>query len=411
MQTWFSSQNDKKETKNIVILAGQDIGKESKNIVSKYFREVRELMTDGETYIDTYKPTLKLWGKTIIEAQLKTLLKSSKVDNVIIVWIQDKLQTEVDRILGENPELGRMKERIHIVEQWKNYWENVRLWLETSKKLSEKLSKKSINDWKPHMEQLKKSRKLSNTPTVFITWDLPFITPEWIDEYIKNIEDKFNENQLLKILFSIVHKDNLTDVERKFFEWLFDDIFSDGQKKGTKEQNIFAITNDTNPEKIQEFFSLRKLRNPVNIVKLILLFEKYVPNEFHTALEELIKNKWVRLSVLEKGLNKIFGEGLNKVLGEVAFLLWEREELSKDVDSTKDLETYINNLYKLIIERKNIRLVPLDKEEERYNIEKKRLGLLNEDPKFWHNKTSKNNTKESRLNPLKLKKNFWGRFK
>lgn len=377
-----SSSQSKKESsqeksrKNIVILAGQDIGKESKNIFSR----VGELLTDWETYIDTYKPTLKLWGETIIEAQLKTLLQSSKVDNVIIVWIQEKLQTEVDRILGENPELGRMKERIHIVEQWKNYWENVRLWLKKSKKLSEK----SINNWNPLMEQLKEIRTLSNTPTVFLTWDLPFITPEWMDEYIKNIEDKFNENKLLKILFSIVHKDNLTDVERKFFEWLFDDIFSDGQKKGTKEQNIFAITNDTNPEKIQEFFSLRKLRNPANIVKLILLFEKYVPNEFHTALEELIKNKWVRLSVLEEGLNKIFWAGKNKVLWEVAFLLWEREEFSKDVDSTKDLATYIKNLYKLIIEQKNIRLAPLDGKQKNYNVEKKRLGLLKEEQKIYN---------------------------
>ncbi len=403
-----SSSKNETEKVNLVILAGQDVGtnKTVTKTVLNFARKIIKLTFDKETYITEYKATLEIWEETIIEKQIKALAQSKEVDNIIIVWIQEKLQTEVERILKKNPDLIGFKDKIHIVDQWKNYWKNVHLWLDKSIELSRKsfeiseLSQEE-NTRNDELSQLKKVRKLSNKPTVFLTWDLPFITPEWISEYIKNLENKFNENKLLKMLFYIVHKEDLTAVERKFLEWLYDDIFADWQKKATKEQNIFAITNDTNPEKIQEFFTLRKLRDPINMVKLIILFEKYVPNEFHTALKELIKNKWVRLSVLEEGLNKIFGEGSNKVIGEVAFWLWKREEISMDVDSEEDLKAY-----------RELGKTKKDEKQEDYNVEKKRLGLLNKEPKIYNNKTSKdNNMKKKRLRPLKLKKKLSGRFK
>jgi hypothetical protein len=83
-----------------------------------------------------------------------------------------------------------------------------------------------------------------------------------------------------------------------------------------------------------------------------------------------------------------------------------------DVDSEEDYKAYIENLYKLIINGKKMRLESLDEKQENYNVDKKRLGLLNEEPKIYNNETSKdNNMKKKRLRPLKLKKKLSGRFK
>jgi len=332
-------QSSDSEWVNVVILAGQNPPLFKNKKIQAIFNKIKwtaNKITDGEEYLTDYKPLIKIWEETILERQIKAL-SWSWVDNIIIVWIAEKIQKEVDKIL-QKEDFTHLKDKIQIVDQGKDFWENAEKWL-------------------------KKSRELNNKDkiTTFITWDLPFITSDWIDKYITEMKKIFSENQDISIIFTYILQEDIHRIKRKYFNFLLED---DGSKKWAKEQNIFSVRWEVDIEKIKEIFAIRKLRNPINIFLFFIKSLCYIPASVFEALTEIITYWWIKRKTIVQALNDFFKVWVSSIKGR-------DERFSIDNDSKEDNILYKDNFFEKILNWKYKRLSSLDITDKKWKYKRK----------------------------------------
>ncbi|MFH0831668.1 MAG: nucleotidyltransferase family protein [archaeon] len=235
---------------NAVVLAGG----RSKATLDDILSKIVEYPFYHEIYLfGKYKPLIKVGGeidgikkrRPVIEYTLHALAESKNIEGITVIGNKEKLERGLDI------NLKIYSERCRFVQQAGSLRENV---------------------FQGYRESGTKGHAL------FITADAPLSTREGVDSFIEACQKDFENYDCF---YPIVSRKFLHQYEsfyrtRKYF-WVEDDITNNSDDFMEKGMRGFRISNMAiaNPEKIRspEFidfaYSARKLRNPLNVGKLV----------------------------------------------------------------------------------------------------------------------------------------------
>ncbi len=291
-----------------IVLAGQDErpqrGKEA-NLLHKEIGGKESYLTGS------YKPLLLLEDLKgnrayLIERVLDALIGSELVGRVVVV--------------GRKPLWDFLKESnydVVFVEQGENVAENIQLGLEALK-----------------------HRGLEYVLT--LASDLPHLTPQTIDDMLAFSIPQLEHAKLKPgVVFSFVDKAIVDPYPRRYFP-VWDNLFSNPPvRRRMKEANYLFVSPMANFEMLGRFYSMRKMCQPKNWLKLLGMLGTIIPGYFGMsivpAVGELLIHRGISLRRFNKGFCKLLGEEKKNGSYPVVFTESKWQPFSLDVDSEEDV--------------------------------------------------------------------------
>ncbi len=238
---------------NAVVLAG---GK-SKVTLEDLLGRIIELPFYREVYLfGTYKPLIKVGGeiegirkmRPVIEYPLHALAASKNIEGIKVVGEKEKLEKGLDI------NLKIYSERCDIIQQVGSLSENV------------------LHGYKSFGKK---------EHTLFLTADAPLSTSEGIDNFISICSKDFAKYD---VFYPVVSRKHLYKYEDSFknrrYFWIRDDVTNEQDEFMIKGMRGFRIANMVianidaikNLDFVDFAYSARKLRNPINAIKLLATF-------------------------------------------------------------------------------------------------------------------------------------------